>query len=305
MSKDVNEEKAFRRGDADRITAAYFDGLLLEMRHIDAVEPSTAFTLFGEPFKTPVMFAALSHLDKTRANGGAEAAQGVKAAGAVMWYGISEAAETEAILATGAKTVKIGKPYADNGAIIREMEHAACHGAIAVGIDIDHQGGSAGSRGSVLGIPMGFKSLADVKALVRATKLPFVLKGVLSEVDARKCVDAGVGGIVVSHHHGLVDYPVPPLSVLPRIVKVVNGLFPVFVDCSVRRGIDVFKALALGATAVSVGRAIMEPLKTGGADGVKKFIEDCTADLSWTMAVTASKDLAHIDPSIVVNSNGF
>jgi isopentenyl diphosphate isomerase/L-lactate dehydrogenase-like FMN-dependent dehydrogenase len=301
----MSEERAVKRGDADRITTEYFDRLLLEMRHIDAAEPSTAFELYGVSFKTPVMFAALSHLDKVRPNGGVEAANGVKAAGAVMWFGMSEMAETEAILATGAKTVKIIKPYADNGAIIREMEHAAEHGALAVGIDIDHQGGSAGSRGAVLGKPMGFKRLADVKALVKATRLPFVLKGVLSEVDARKCVDAGVRGIVVSHHHGLVDYPAPPLSVLPRIVDVVNGLFPIFVDCSVRRGIDVFKALALGASAVSVGRAVMDPLKTGGADGVRKFIEDCTADLSWTMAVTAAKDLAHIDRSVIVNTNGF
>ncbi|MDR1096413.1 MAG: alpha-hydroxy-acid oxidizing protein [Spirochaetaceae bacterium] len=298
-------ERVLRRGDADRITSEYFDGLLLEMRHIDAVEPSTVFGLYGETFRTPVMFAALSHLDKTYPNGGVEAAKGVKAAGAVMWYGMSNPAEMEAILATGARTIAIIKPYADNGAIMREMEHAEQHGALAVGMDIDHQGGSAGSRGNVLGIPMGFKSLDDVKALVRATKLPFVLKGVLSEVDARKCVDAGVRGIVVSHHHGMVDYPVPPLAVLPRIVKVVNGLFPVFVDCSVRRGIDVFKALALGASAVGLGRVVMEPLKTGGAEGVQKCIEACTADLSWTMAVTAAKDIAHIDPAVIVNTNGF
>jgi isopentenyl diphosphate isomerase/L-lactate dehydrogenase-like FMN-dependent dehydrogenase len=300
----MSEEKTLR-GDADRITSEYFDRLLLEMRHIDAVEPSTKFELYGETFETPVMFAALSHLDRTCPNGGAEAAKGVKAAGAVMWYGMSDPAEMEAIFATGARTIQIIKPYADNGAIIREMEHAEKHGALAVGIDIDHQGGSAGSRGNVFGVPMGFKSLDDVKALVKATKLPFVLKGVLSEVDARKCVDAGVRGIVVSHHHGLVDYPVPPLSVLPRIVRAVNGHFPVFVDCSVRRGIDVFKALALGASAVGLGRVVLEPLKTGGAAGVQKCIEACTADLSWTMAVTAAKDLAHIDPSVIVNANGF
>jgi isopentenyl diphosphate isomerase/L-lactate dehydrogenase-like FMN-dependent dehydrogenase len=301
----MTEENTPKRGDADRITTAYFDKLLLEMRHIDAVEPSTRFELYGETFETPVMFAALSHLDKTRPNGGVEAAKGVKAAGAVMWYGMSGMAETEAILATGAKTVKIIKPYADNKAVIREIEHAQEHGALAVGIDIDHQGGSAGSRGSVLGIPMGFKSLDDIKALVKAASIPFVVKGVLSAVDARKCVDAGVRGIVVSHHHGMVDYPVPPLAALPRIVSAVNGLFPIFVDCSVRRGIDVFKALALGAAAVSVGRAIMEPLKTDGADGVESFIRSCTADLSWTMAVTAAKDLAHIDPSVIVNANGY
>jgi isopentenyl diphosphate isomerase/L-lactate dehydrogenase-like FMN-dependent dehydrogenase len=103
----------------------------------------------------------------------------------------------------------------------------------------------------------------------------------------------------------MVDYPVPPLSVLPRIAQVVNGLFPIFVDCSVRRGIDVFKALALGASAVGLGRVAMEPLKTGGAEGIQKLIEECTADLSWTMAVTAAKDLAHIDPTVIVNANGF
>jgi isopentenyl diphosphate isomerase/L-lactate dehydrogenase-like FMN-dependent dehydrogenase len=104
---------------------------------------------------------------------------------------------------------------------------------------------------------------------------------------------------VVSHHHGLADYALPPLRILPNIVKIINKQMPIFVDCSIARGMDVFKALALGATAVSAGRVVMDPLKTEGAAGVQRVVEELTADLKWAMAVTCSPDITHIDPSVI------
>jgi isopentenyl diphosphate isomerase/L-lactate dehydrogenase-like FMN-dependent dehydrogenase len=170
---------------------------------------------------------------------------------------------------------------------------------VAVGMDIDHAFGGQNSRGSVLGVPMAPKTLEEIKGFVKAAALPFIIKGVLSELDARKCLDAGVRGIVVSHHHGMVDYALPPLRILPRIAKLINRQIPIFVDCCIDRGMDAFKALALGAAAVSAGRAVMEPLKTGGAEGVRKAVAEMTAELSWAMAVTGSPDLRHIDPAVI------
>ncbi len=297
--------QTYNGGDTSRITREYFDSLLLEMRHIDSVEPSLELSLYGETFSTPIMLAALSHLNKVHPEGMVEAARGLKAADGVMWAGMGEEAELEAIATTGARTIKIIKPYADNGVILRRMEHAERFGALAVGMDIDHAFGSKNKRGSVLDLAMAPKTIQEIEGFVKATKLPFIIKGVLSEQDAQKCLDAGVRGIVVSHHHGMVDYALPPLQILPRIAKLIAGRMPIFVDCGVERGLDVFKALALGATAVSVGRALMGPLGEGGAQAIKKAIDEMNNELNWAMAVTCSRDIRHIDPTIVWHKNTF
>ena len=294
-----NAQQKHRAGDSNQITREYFDSLMIEMRHIDSVLPSTKLELYGQTFSTPVMTAALSHLDGCRPNGMAEMAKGAFDADAVMWTGMGEEAELEAITATGARTIKIIKPHADNNVIFRKLEHAEKFGAFAVGMDIDHAFNNNGSYDNVMGLPMTGKTLEEIKSFIRATKLPFIIKGVLSEQDTYKCLEAGVKGIVVSHHHGIMDFAVPPLMILPKIAKVVNGSMPIFVDCGITNGIDVFKALALGATAVSVGRTLMGPLTDAGADGVKKKMEDITKELAGVMTRTCSKDLSSIDPSVI------
>ena len=288
-----------RAGDANRITREYFDSLLIEMRHIDAVIPDTAINLYGETFSTPVMMAALSHLERCHPEGMTEMARGAKAAHAVMWAGMGDYDELERITATGARTIKIIKPYADNDEIFKKIEHAEKCGCIAVGMDIDHSYNGRGEYDVILDLKMSGKTLDEIKQFVKATKLPFIIKGVLSTQDAYKCIEAGINGIVVSHHHGILDYATPPLMALPEIVKVINGKMPIFVDCGVESGIDVFKAIALGATAVSVGRAMMGPLSESGADGIVKTVQNMTAQLAGAMARTCSHDISHIDSSLI------
>jgi len=292
-------ENKTRAGDANQITREYFDSLLIEMRHIDSVVPDTALNLYGETFSTPVMMAALSHLNRCHEDGMVEMARGAKAANAVMWAGMGDYQELERITATGAKTIKIIKPYADNNIIFSKIEHAEKCGCIAVGIDVDHSFSGRGEYDVVLGMPMKSKSLNEISQFVKSTKLPFIIKGVLSKQDALKCIDAGIRGIVVSHHHGILDFAAPPLMVLPEIVKVINGKMPIFVDCGVESGLDVFKAVALGATAVSVGRAMMGPLTESGADGIAKTVREITAQLAGAMARTCSPDISHIDSSVI------
>lgn len=292
-------EETRRPGDSGQITRDYFDSLLVEFRHIDSALPSTAFTLFGETFSTPVMTAALSHLNKVHPGGLTEMARGAKAANAVMWVGMGEDGELESIVGTGARTIKIIKPHADNAEVFRKIEHAERTGAFAVGMDIDHAFNHRGEYDTVLGLPMRPKSLEELKSFVKATKLPFVIKGVLSVQDAEKCLEAGVSGIVLSHHHGIMDYAVPPLLLLPRVAEAAKGRIPIFLDCDVNRGLDVFKSIALGACAASVGRALMGPLGESGADGVEKAIGNMTAELAHAMALTCSPDLNSIDPKVI------
>ena len=285
--------------DSNEITREYFDSLLVEMRHLDSVIPSTQLELYGEVFDTPIMMAALSHLNNVRANGMAEMALGAKKANAVNWAGMGDEADLEAITKTGARTINIIKPYVDNDYIIHRIQHAESCGVMAVGMDIDHAFGSDGQYDIVIGEKMAAKSLSDIKEFVKATKLPFIIKGVLSETDAYKCLEAGVQGIVVSHHHGIMNYAVPPLMILPRIARLVDHKIPIFVDCGIASGMDVFKALALGADAVSAGRVIMGPLGTNGADGVRDQIIKMTKELAGVMARTCSPDIKHIDPSVI------
>lgn len=292
----------YRAGDANRITREYFDSLLIEMRHIDAVKPSTELKLYGETFTTPIMTAALSHLNGCHPDGMVELARGAYAANAVMWSGLGDEAELEAITATSAKTIKIIKPYADNDIIFKKIEHAEKCGALAIGMDIDHAFNGRGQYDTVLGMPMLPKSLEEIKSFINATKLPFIIKGVLSEQDACKSVEAGAKGIVVSHHHGILDYAVPPLMVLPKIARVIDHAIPVFADCCVTTGIDVFKALALGASAVSVGRTLMDSLSEGGAESVQKKIRTMTEELAGAMARTCSEDITQIDSSVIWNN---
>jgi len=284
---------------SDVITRAYLDSLLVEVRHIDAVMPSTELTLYGKNFRTPVMTAALSHLHNTCPDGMTKMALGASQAGAVVWSGMGSMRELEGMTATGASVIKIIKPYADRQSIMDKIRHAERCGALAVGIDIDHAFDRRHGYDVIEDMPMYPMSQKEIAELVRFTSLPFVIKGVLSRQDARKCLDAGVKGIVVSHHNGRVDTSLPPLMILPEILEETKRLIPLFVDCSLQSGLDVFKALALGATACCVGRPLMPRLKEAGAEGVRRLFEQITADLSYTMAMTCSPDLNHIDPGIV------
>lgn len=291
-----------RAGDSNHITRAYFDALLIETRYLDAVVPDTTLELYGETFRTPIMTAALSHLDRIypeSRNGMVETAKGAYAAGAVMWAGMGDDAEMEAITATGARTIKIIKPYQQVRRVFEQIDHAERCGALAVGMDIDHSFGKNGQPDHVMGYDMRPVTTEDLREYVRATSLPFVVKGVLSVRDALKCAEVGAKGIVVSHHHGITDYAIPPLRALPAIVEALGGSFPIFVDCGIERGFDAFKALAMGAIAVSLGRAMIPDLVREGAEGVRKKIAAVTDELAGAMARTGSKDLGHIDPTIL------
>ena len=284
--------------NSDKITRDYFDSLLIETRYLDADIPSTQMTLFGETFRTPIMTAALSHLHNTTQDGMTVYAQAAALSGAVHWVGMGSESELEEIVATGAKTIKIIKPHADNQVVLRKIDHAVKVGCIAVGMDIDHAFNSEGGYDNVFGLPMKAKSTEELTEFVQAAGVPFIVKGVLSPRDAEKCLKAGCAGIVVSHHHGMVQYAVPPLMVLHDIVSATGGSVPVFVDCGIESGMDAYKCLALGAEAVSVGRHLM-PLLKEGAEAVARRIDEMTTELAGIMARTGVGSLDKMDPTVI------
>ena len=284
--------------NSDKITRDYFDSLLIETRYLNAILPTTEMTLFGETFRTPIMTAALSHLHNTAQNGMTIYAQAAAQSAAVHWVGMGSESELEEIAATGARTIKIIKPHADNREVLHKIEHAAKVGCMAVGMDIDHAFNAQGGYDNVFGLPMKAKSTEELAEFVQAADVPFIVKGVLSPRDAEKCLKAGCSGLVVSHHHGIIQYAVPPLMILPDILSAVSGSVPVFVDCGIESGMDAYKCLALGATAVSVGRHLM-PLLKDGAEAVAQRINEMTAELAGVMARTGVSSLDDMDSTVI------
>ena len=287
-------------GNSVRITREYLDSLLVELRTIGAAEANTKMELFGQTFSTPVMVAAISGLDNICPNGMVEVARGAAAANAVMWAGIGDEQELRAMIGAGAKVIKIVKPYADEALIFEKLAQAEQYGTLAVGMDTDFFFGSSRHPRLAQAYLVSPKTLPQLKSYVAATKLPFVFKGVLSVRDAELAMQAGAAGIVVSHHGGSVtEFAVPPLRILPHIVKAVGGNIPVFVDCGISGGYDAFKALALGAKGVCMGRTVMAGLASEGAEGVRKVLEAATTELQRVMSLTGSANCNSIDPDVI------
>jgi len=292
--------KAAETRNVLKITRGYIDSLSIETRVIDAVPASTEFKLFGHTFTTPVMPAALSGMGGICPNPMVEMARGAKAAGAAMWVGIGDGQELQAIIETGVKTIKIVKPYKDSDLIFSKLAEAEKLGAFAVGMDIIFVFGGKSDDSLIRPDLMGPKTLAEIQSYVKATKLPFILKGILSEQDAQKALEAGAAAIVVSHHGGSVlDYAVPPLKILPRIAKVIDGKIPVLVDSGIVRGTDVFKALALGADGVLIGRTAIAGLAAGGDEGVRKVLEGTNEELRRVMSLTGCSAVESISPELI------
>lgn len=138
----------------------------------------------------------------------------------------------------------------------------------------------------------------DLPFLRERTRLPILLKGILHPEDARRAVHAGVDGIVVSNHGGRqVDGAVATLEALPGIIEAVGAELPVLLDSGVRGGADIFKALALGATAVLIGRPYVYGLAVGGAAGVQEVLENLGADFELTMGLAGCASVEEIDAS--------
>ena len=291
-------------GDSNRITREYLDSLLIETRYIGSTEASTKFRLFGETFSTPVMTAALSHLDTfARPGGMREMAEGAKLADAVMWMGMAETEEVEKCAQTGARIVEVIKPYADREEIYKRIEQAQKLKLLAVGVDVDFVYDADGEPKNFHGWPLKEFTEAELKEIAdyaKASGLPFIVKGVLSTRDAYSAVQAGADGLVVSHHGNSVEFAVPPLYMLPMLVcEEPLKKAKYFVDCEIQTGMDAYKALALGASGVSVGRPLMAAIRENGAQGAAELLQKMTKQLKKAMLATGCRTLDDISDRVL------
>lgn len=289
--------------DANVYTRNYFDSIHVEMRILDAALPKLETEIFGEKFSSPIMMPAFSHLNKTAKDGRkpmSEYAEAAKNLHVLNWVGMEPNEEYGEIANVGAKTVRIIKPFANHQKILEEIAFAEKSGAVAVGIDIDHIVGKDGNYDRVDGFPLGPVTQEDLRRYAQFAHVPFVAKGVLSVQDALKAELAGCSAIVVSHHHGRIPFGIAPAQILPRIKAAVSRKdMYIFADCSIDTGYDAYKALALGADAVSVGRGILAPLLKDGAKGVEEKVQQMNHELAEMMLYTGVKNTRSFDPSVL------
>nr|WP_317198624.1 alpha-hydroxy-acid oxidizing protein [uncultured Psychrobacter sp.] len=140
----------------------------------------------------------------------------------------------------------------------------------------------------------------DIQFIKTFTGLPVIVKGVLRPDDADRFIRAGANAIQVSNHGGRQIDGVPAgITALPPIVEIVAGRVPVILDGGVRRGIDIVRAVAMGADAVAIGRPMMYGLGLGGAQGVQSVIEHINNDLRSTMLLTGAQKLSDLNPNFI------
>jgi lactate 2-monooxygenase len=143
-------------------------------------------------------------------------------------------------------------------------------------------------------------SWSDVQFIRSATKLPLLLKGILHPADAELAVSHGADGIIVSNHGGRqVDGAVAALDALPVVVDAVRGRVPVLMDSGIRRGADVLKAMALGASAVLIGRPYAFALAAAGEAGVRQVIRNLRADIDLELGLSGRQSVRELDRSLL------
>lgn len=289
-----------RISDANVITQQYMDSILIEQKIIDSVVADTTVDFLGETFSSPIMTPAFSHLKNfggRELTGLEEYSIAAKNANILNFCGMMENDMFQKIVDTGAKTVRIVKPYADNGKVRDQMQFAEAAGAFGIGMDIDHIFGETGLD-IVIGETMAVQTTEMLRSYVESTKLPFFVKGVLGVRDAVVCAEIGVKAIIVSHHHGRMPYAVPPMMILPEIKDALEGTgVKIIVDCGIESGADVYKALALGADAAAVGRSMLPSLEQEGTPGVESFISKVNNELRYIMSNTGFAKVSDIDDS--------
>ncbi len=288
--------------DSNVINRKYMDSILIEERIIGSAVADTRTEFLGETFSSPVMTPAFSHLKNYNGreqNGLVEYSIAAKNLNIMNFCGMMENDMFKKIADTGAKTVRIVKPYADNGKVRDQMCFAESVGALGVGMDIDHIFGENGTDVCV-GEEMAVQTADMLAGYVKLTKLPFIVKGVLSVRDALICAEIGAKAIIVSHHHGRMNYAVPPMMILPKIKEALKDKdVRIIVDCGIESGADVYKAIALGADAAAVGRSMMPGLEKEGITGVEKFITHVNNELRFIMSNTGVAKISDINDSVL------
>ena len=280
----------------------------LQIRTIHPVkEPKLSFSLWGRTLAMPILVAPLTGSPYnmggalTEEEFVAELAAGALQAGTIAMTGDGAdptmfGSGLAAGKASRASTIAIIKPRGQE-VIIRYLREAEAAGVLATGMDVD---GAGLVTMAMKGQPVGPKTFEELREVIGATPLPFIVKGVMTVDEAEAAERAGAAAIVVSNHGGRVLDSVPGAAeVLPEIADRVKGEMIIFADGGVRSGTDVLKLLALGADAVLIGRPMITAAYGGGREGVALALNQLKNELLQAMLLTGTADVGQVARSIL------
>lgn len=266
-------------------------------------ETSTKAKLFGKEFALPVFAAPIGAVAMHYSDAyndltySAAVLEGCKQAGSAAFTGDGVKSEVyegtiEAVKKLGGCGVPTIKPWSLSEVLVK-AKMAEDAGAFAFAMDID-------AAGLVIlamqGKPVSPMPVESLRKIAESVRIPFILKGIMTSEGAKKALEAGAKGIVVSNHGGRVLDETPAgIEALPAIVEAVGGKMTILIDGGFRTGLDVFKALALGANGVLIGRPFSYAVYGGGAEGAKLYLEKVRAELAEAMLMTGAATLSDID----------
>ena len=181
--------------------------------------------------------------------------------------------------------------------IEQKMNLVSAADPVAIAMDIDAAGLPFLKN---MNPPAGSKTVEQLKQVSAWAKKPFILKGIMTVAGAKKALEAGASAIIVSNHGGRVLDQCPSTAeVLPAIVDAVGGKMTILVDGGIRSGIDVFKALALGADGVLIARPFVNMIYGAGAEGVQVYVDKLKAELADAMEMCGAHSIEEIDRSMI------
>ena len=273
--------------------------------NMDTIAPDcgvdTSIRIFGEKFDLPVFSAPIGAVTNHYGSKYDEftydaiIARGCREAGIASFTGdgLNEMffeAGCAAIESAGFGIPTV-KPW-HKELVFKKIDYAKAHGAKVIAMDIDASGLPFLKA---MTPPSGSKSVEELREFIEYAGIPFYLKGIMTVKGALKALEAGAAGIIVSNHGGRVlDHTPASASVLPAIVEAVGDKMEILVDGGIRTGHDIFKALALGAKAVLIGRPFVVMTYGGQEAGIAAYVQKLKNELADCMQMTGCATLADI-----------
>ncbi|HEY0963515.1 MAG TPA: alpha-hydroxy acid oxidase [Pseudomonadales bacterium] len=337
---DDNAWTFLTAGAADEVTLrdnrAAFDRIRMRSRVLGKVQGGhTRLALFGQRFEHPVFLAPIGYQKLFHPDGEAASALAARAMSAPLIVSTLATTRLEELAATGATLwfqLYLRARRADTLSLVRRAEQCGCTALVVTvdaplagirnreqragfhlppGIDAVNltdlpgtptQALPPGACGIFEGLLANAPTWDDVAWLAANSALPVIVKGILHPADALLAIEHGARGIVVSNHGGRILDTLPAsIDALPDVAAAVAGRVPLLLDGGIRRGSDVFKAIALGAQAVLVGRAYAHALAAAGSLGVAHVIRTLREELEVCMALNGCATLDAIDAATLVN----
>jgi len=290
----------------DNTAARNFDKWQEIFVNMDTLCPNvpvdTSFELFGKTFSAPIFIAPLGALNMHYGDKYDDIQYNRILVPAAKNYGIcaltGDGVNPEVLKNAAADMSEVGgigiptiKPW-NKEFVFDKLDVLNSLGIFAAAMDID---GAGLPFLKAMNPNAGSKSVDDLREIVEYAEMPFIVKGIMTPNAALKAIAAGAKAIVVSNHGGRVQGCTPATAeVLPEIVKAVDGAVKVFVDGGIRSGVDVFKALALGADGVLIGRPVVPFIYAAGEEGFRVYMDRIVGELKDTMTMCGTPTLNDI-----------